>query len=131
MQKELLRKAFEAGWSSKEPQFDGGWKTTITFDQWYAEKMLPQAKVLEKIQEQILIVKEDLLKRFPECPHTIRILWWNDNTTLVECRYGTLEKLHISRFYDGTLEYEEIDIKFDGRMMVDGTGLEYLPRNNF
>jgi len=27
---EDIRKAFEKGWESREPQHDGGWKTTLT-----------------------------------------------------------------------------------------------------
>ena len=86
---------------------------------------------LKEIEKQISLVKEDMLKRFPECSHTIRILLWNDNTSLVECRYGTVEKLHISKYYNGILEYEEIDIKFINNIFISETGLEYFPRNNF
>ena len=86
---------------------------------------------MEEIKEQILLVKDDMRKRFPECAYTIRILLWDDNTSLVECRYGTSEKLHISKYYNGELQYEEVDIKFANNMMVGEDGREYLPRNNF
>ena len=86
---------------------------------------------MKEIEKQILLVKNDIRNRFPECSYTIRILLWDDETTLVECRYGTAEKLHISRYYNGVLEYEEVDVKFVDNMMVSETGREYLPRNNF
>ena len=85
----------------------------------------------EEIQKQILLVKEDIHRRFPECAYTIRILLWDDDTSLVECRYGTVEKLHTSRYYNGELQYEEVDIKFVDNIMISETGLEYFPRNNF
>jgi hypothetical protein len=84
-----------------------------------------------EIQKQILLVKEDIRRRFPECAYTIRILLWDDDTSLVECRYGTVEKLHISRYYNGELQYEEVDTKFVDNIMISETGLEYFPRNNF
>ena len=86
---------------------------------------------MKEIEEQILLVKEDMWRRFPKCHHTIRILLWDDDTSLVECRYGTTEKIHISRYYNGAMEYEEVDIKFVDNMMVGEDGREYLPRNNF
>ena len=52
---------------------------------------------MKEIEKQILLVKDDIRNRFPECAYTIRILLWDDNTTLVECRHGTGEKLPLTR----------------------------------
>ena len=49
MEKEEYRKAFEAGWNSREPQIDGGWITKITFDKWYNTVVLPQANVIKSV----------------------------------------------------------------------------------
>ena len=81
-----------------------------------------------KLQEKIDLVKQDLLTRFPDCHHTVRILLWDDNTDMVECRHGDGEKLYISKYYDGKLSYKEIDMR--GRpngMMIDENGTEYFP----
>ncbi len=81
-----------------------------------------------KLQEKIDLVKQDLFTRFPNCHYTVRILLWDDNTYMVECRHGDDEKLYISKYYDNKLTYEEIDIK--GRhngMMKDEKGTEYFP----
>ncbi len=80
-----------------------------------------------KIQEKIDLVKEDLFNRHPGCNHTVRILLWDDNTDIVECRYGDGEKLYISSFYNGELNYVELDMR--GRvngMMIDENGTEYF-----
>ena len=80
------------------------------------------------LQEKIDLVKQDILNRFPDCHQTIRILLWDDNTDLVECRHGDGEKLYMSRYYDNKLTYEEIDLR--GRpngIMIDEKGTEYFP----
>jgi len=86
---------------------------------------------MEEILKQISLVKEDIHRRFPNCSHTIRILLWDDNTSLVECRYGINGKIHISRIYNGVLNYEEVDINMVDNCMVSATGREYFPKNNF
>ena len=86
---------------------------------------------MKEIEKQILIVKEDLLKRFPNCSHTIIIHLWDDNTSSVECRYGTTKKLHISKYYNSELTYEEVDIKFIHGVIIGEDGITYYPRNNF
>ena len=80
---------------------------------------------MKEIENQILIIKNDILKRFPGCPYTLRILIWDDNTSMVECRFGTLDKLHCSRYYNNELIYEEIKLKKEGNMMIDEKGNEY------
>lgn len=82
---------------------------------------------MQEIQDKINLVKADMLSRFPNCHHTIKILLWDDNTDMVECRHGDGEKIYISKFYDGKLEYIEIDVR--GRkngMLVDEFGEEYF-----
>jgi hypothetical protein len=80
------------------------------------------------LQEKIDLVKQDILNRFPDCHHTIRILLWDDNTDMVECRYGDGKKLYMSRYYDNKLIYEEIDIIGINSIMVDEKGTEYFPK---
>ena len=80
------------------------------------------------LQEKIDLVKNDLLNRFKDCKHTVKILLWDDNTDMVECRYGDGEKIYISSFYDSKLNYKEIDLR--GRpngVMIDEKGTEYFP----
>lgn len=86
---------------------------------------------MEDIQHHIKLVKDDMRKRFPNCPHTIRILLWDDNTSLVECRYGTGDKLHLSTYYQDVLTYNELDISLTNGMMVDENGLEYFSCNTY
>jgi hypothetical protein len=104
-----------------------------------AQIVIAQAKEIEEnnllemlsnmtLQEKIDLVKQDILSRFPDCHQTIRILLWDDNTDMVECRHGDGEKLYMSRYYDNKLIYEEIDLR--GRpnsIMVDERGTEYFP----
>ena len=66
--------------------------------------------------QDIKLVKEDLLKRFPNTPHTIRILLWDDNTRCVECHHSDEDKKYISRLYNNSLTYEKVDIS--GKVMV-------------
>jgi len=83
---------------------------------------------MEEIQKQILLVKEDIQRRFSECSHTIIIFLWDDGTSSVECRYGTTEKLHITKYYNGDMTYEEVDIKFVNNTMIGEDGTIYYPR---
>lgn len=78
------------------------------------------------LDEKIELVKADLLQRFPDCPYTIKILLWQDGTSLVECRHGTMDKLYISTYYKDELFYEEHDVRFLGNMMQDKDGRDYL-----
>lgn len=67
--------------------------------------------------QHIQTTKNDLLKKFPNAPHTIRILIWDDNTTCIECSYtDENNKKHISRMHNGILLYEIIDIT--GKVMI-------------
>jgi hypothetical protein len=82
---------------------------------------------MKNIEDKITMVKSDMLTRFPNCHHTIKILLWDDNTDMVECRYGDAEKIYVSRYYNDKLEFYEIDIR--GRkngMLVDEFGEEYF-----
>lgn len=83
---------------------------------------------MKEIQKYIKLVKNDIQKRFPGCSYTINILLWDDNTSLVECRYGTIDKVHISKFHNNTLTYEELDLTVFGNMVIDGYGKEYFSK---
>jgi hypothetical protein len=96
--------------------------------EWVPENILTRVPNNMTLQEKIDLVKQDILTRFPDCHHTIRILLWDDNTDMVECRHGDGEKLYMSRYYDNKLTYEEIDLR--GRpnsMLIDEKGTEYFP----
>jgi hypothetical protein len=73
---------------------------------------------MKTLKNKIKLVKNDMLSRFPNSPHTIRILMWDDGTDSVECRYGNDEgtKLYTSTYYDDNLTFREIDI--NGKVMV-------------
>lgn len=71
---------------------------------------------MEKMQEKIDLVKNDILHRFPNCSYTIGILLWDDGTSRVECRHGDGEKIYTSVYYNDELTFNEIDL--DGRVMI-------------
>lgn len=84
------------------------------------------------LNEKINLVKKDIENRFPGKSNTVRILLWDDGTDLVECRYGSNSTLHISKYYNNLLSYEEINIeKLRNGMVVDEFGKEYFPRESF
>jgi len=67
--------------------------------------------------QDIQSVKEDVLEKFPNVPHTIRILLWDDETRTVECSYSDEDdRKHISRIYNGILSHEKVDIT--GKVMI-------------
>ena len=66
-----------------------------------------------KLKEQVELVKNKMLNKFPDCHYTIRILLWDDNTTLVECRHGCENKLHNFTFYNNELKYEESKLNYN------------------
>lgn len=70
------------------------------------------------MEEEIKMVKDDILRRFPNCSYTITVLLWDDETRSVECRHGNDEgdKIYISTYYDNELTYKEVDI--DGMVMI-------------
>lgn len=77
------------------------------------------------LQEKIDLVKSDLLSRFPNCAHTVRILLWDDGTDSVECRHGDdNDNTHYSQYYNNELTFHSF--KRDGRVMiVDKNGIEH------
>ena len=85
-----------------------------------------------KLQQKIDIVKEDILKRFPNCNYTIRILLWDDGTDLVECRHGNIKanslELFISQYYNNELRRDILYLKKDETMLVDEKGIEYYKK---
>lgn len=80
-----------------------------------------------QISKQTEIVVNDIQKRFPDCPYTIRILLWDDGTSLVECRYGVDGKIHISGYYDDVLNYRE-DVYTGKVMVIDEFGNETIKK---
>lgn len=80
---------------------------------------------LNDLKQQISIVKRDIRKRFPKCSYTIKILLWDDNTSDVECRHGTRNRLYISRYRNGELTREAFKIRRGKNMMIDQYGNEY------
>lgn len=80
---------------------------------------------LKDIESQILMVKQDILSRFPNCRYTIRIILWDDDTSLVECRYGDGEKTYTSTFHNNELVYRELTNKGEG-MIIDEKGVEHF-----
>lgn len=78
------------------------------------------------IDEKVKLVKEDLLSRFPDCPHTVKILLWDDGTDLVECRYGTEDTIYKSVYYDNKLTQEEEPNNMFSIMAEDEKGNELL-----
>jgi len=71
----------------------------------------------QDLLQHIQVVKKDLLNKFPNVSHTIRILMWDDDTMCVECSYTTdNEKKYISRIHNGILSNDEIDIT--GKVMI-------------
>jgi hypothetical protein len=74
------------------------------------------------LDEKIQLVKQDLLSRHPEMPHTVRILLWDDGTDMVSCQYGDGKQLYISTYYKDELTYsvdvflsEAVQLLPDGR----------------
>jgi hypothetical protein len=81
--------------------------------------------LLQDIESQILMVKQDILNRFPDCRYTIRINLWDDDTSSVECRHGDGEKIYSSTFYNNELVYKEIT-QTGEVMVIDEKGIEHL-----
>ena len=82
--------------------------------------------LLQDIQNQIIIVRGEIEKRYPGGRYTICINIWDDDTTFVECRHATEEEIICSsRYYNNELTYDEYEST--GTVMVkDGKGIEKL-----
>ena len=78
------------------------------------------------LQEKIDLVKNDLLTRFPNCTHTVKILLWDDGTDVVECRHGDDNgQIHYSQYYNNELTFTTYDN--DNRVMkIDEFGISHL-----
>lgn len=88
-------------------------------------------QVDEKIQldQQIELVKGEILRRYPGGHYTIIITLWDDGTNMVVARHGNKEgKLCLATHYNHTLTYEEIEVKKGAKMLVDEEGTEYFSR---
>ena len=71
----------------------------------------------QSLLQDIQSVKNDLLEKFPNVPHTIRILIWDDETKSVECSHTDDDNTkHISKIHNGVLSHEKIEVT--GRVMV-------------
>lgn len=83
---------------------------------------------VDEIQKRVDLVTNDMLKRHPNCLYTVRILLWNDDTNLVECRHtrNVDDKLIIcnSKYYKNELIYEEHLLNYN-KISIDGRGNEY------
>ena len=77
------------------------------------------------LDDKVELVKNDILDRFPGCSYTITILLWDDETDLVECRYGDGNTIHRSIYYDNQLSFEEIT-QDDQVMIIDKFGIPQL-----
>lgn len=81
-----------------------------------------------RTQELIALVVNDMLERYPDCRHTVRILFWDDGTSLVECRHARLTEKGMmicnSAYYKDKLKYHERLLRGD-RIRIDGRGNEY------
>jgi len=82
----------------------------------------------DKTQESINLVVDDMMKRYPDCRHTVRILFWDDGTSLVECRHARQSEKGIiicnSVYYKDKLKYNEHLLEGD-RIRIDGRGNEH------
>lgn len=73
-----------------------------------------------KIQEGINQVKEEILRRFPNCSYTIGITLWDDGTFQTECRHGEDDgKIYVARFYDNGLTVDVYDVYYNLRQLAD------------
>jgi len=82
----------------------------------------------DKVQEEIAMVVNDMNERYPDCRHTVRILFWDDGTSLVECRHARQSEEGIiicnSVYYKEKLKYHEHLLEGD-RIRIDGRGNEH------
>lgn len=82
-----------------------------------------------RIEKFTTLVIADMQKRYPDCHHTIRILLWNDGTSLVECRYARHSKKGMvvccSTYYDEKLKYHEYLLNNE-KIRIDGYGNEHF-----
>lgn len=75
--KQVLEEAFRQGWESRQPTFDGGWKTLKSFPEWY-EKDLPE----------YLFEKGGCLQNIPVCFCGV----FTDKKTCIECLKDGLKR---------------------------------------
>jgi len=81
-----------------------------------------------KIQELTALVIADMQSRHPNCNHTVRVLLWDDGTSLVECRHAYKvgdEIIICNSVYDKEeLKYTEHLLDY-AEIRIDGRGNEY------
>lgn len=68
---------------------------------------------LKEIKERIAIVKKAMIDKMGDVHHTVKILLWDDGTSLVECKYGSADTLHNYTHYEGILSYKEDPLDFE------------------
>ena len=82
----------------------------------------------DRTQELIALVVNDMQGRYPNCRHTVRILLWDDGTSLVECRHARQSEEGIiicnSVYYKDKLKFHEHILDGD-RIRIDGRGNEH------
>src|SRR5690606_13863569 len=66
---------------------------------------------LTEVQDKIELVKAEMLRRFPDANYTVKVLLWDDDTYLVECRHGRHNEnggvdTHNIQWYDDEVHYE-------------------------
>ena len=83
---------------------------------------------INKIQRLVKLVVDDMQERHPNCPHTVRILLWDDGTSLVECRHARKVEEEIiicnSVYRNDELKYSEHLLDYP-KIRIDGRGNEY------
>jgi hypothetical protein len=58
------------------------------------------------LEGKIQCVKNYLLEKHPDAPHTIKVLIWDDGTDLVQAQYGDDKFLYIAKIYKEKITYE-------------------------
>ncbi len=88
----------------------------------------------DRTQDLISLVVNDMQERYPDCHHTVRILFWDDGTSLVECRHARLTEKGViicnSIYYKDELKYHEHQLEGD-RIRIDGRGNEHNIKSNY
>lgn len=79
----------------------------------------------KEIEEQSELLKDMLLKKFPNCNYTIILHLWDDGTHQIICRYGDGDMLYNYRWYNNEVIYEEFAME-SNRIKIGKDGKEYF-----
>lgn len=81
-----------------------------------------------RIEELTALVIADMQSRHPDCSYTVRVLLWDDETLLVECRHAHNSEQGIiicnSVYNKDELKYTEHLLDY-AKIKIDGRGNEY------